>query len=95
VQRGLKAKPVYRRRSPRPDERFLARLEALRDWRKQTALEMGVASDVVLPRDLMLALAEQNPSQPEALRQVMSDVPWRLEHFGSQLLTLLSQRNSQ
>jgi ribonuclease D len=93
VQRGLRAKPLHPPRSRRPDEGFIRRLEGLREWRKQTALEMGVMSDVVLPRDLMLSLAEQNPNQPEALKQVMSDVPWRLEHFGSQILDLLTQRN--
>jgi ribonuclease D len=95
VKRGLQSKPIYPRRSPRPDERFVGRLEALREWRKQTALEMGVASDVVLPRDLMIALAEQDPRQPEELAQVMIAVPWRLEHFGSQILEVLSHRNSR
>ncbi len=51
-------------RSPRPDDQFLARLDRLRQWRKKTAQEIGVKSDVVLARDLLFALAEQNPQYP-------------------------------
>lgn len=89
VQRGQKAAPLFPPRAPRPDERFSDRLEALRRWRKNTGLEMGMGSDVVLPRDLLFSLAEQNPGQPEKLAELLNDVPWRMEHFGSQILEVL------
>jgi len=89
VQRGLAAKPVFPPRSQRPDERFLSRLEKLRQWRKKTALSMGVESDVILPRDLLHALAEQNPKTQANLALILKDVPWRLNQFGSQILELL------
>jgi ribonuclease D len=90
VQRGLSSPPVYPPHNRRPDEKFLARLEALRTWRKNTAQSMGVPSDVVLPRDLMLSLAELNPSDPGQLREVLHAVPWRLEHFGKHILEVIS-----
>jgi ribonuclease D len=89
VQRGFQAKPVHPPRNPRPEEKFLDRLEALRTWRKDTAQKMGVPSDVVLPRDLMVALAEMNPGHSGELAEVMDSVPWRLERFGEQILELL------
>ena len=58
VRRGLQGKPALPPRQPRPDEQFMERLEILRHWRKSAAEKMGVMSDVVLPRDLMYALAE-------------------------------------
>lgn len=85
VKRGLEADPLYPPRSPRPDERFLNRLEGLRNWRKLAAEEMGVPSDVVLPRELMHSLAENNPETDEALAEILHDSPWRLEHFGEQI----------
>jgi ribonuclease D len=89
VRRGLHVPPLYAPRPPRPSDAYLERLDALRNWRKKTALEMGVASDVVLPRDLLTDLAEQNPRRPDELAQVMSSAPWRLEHFGSRILNVL------
>jgi ribonuclease D len=89
VQRGLKADPVEPPRSPRPSEQFLDRLEALRRWRKNTADTMGVKSDIILPRDLLFALAEQSPHDPDELKAVLKDVPWRLEKFGPQILQVL------
>ncbi|MBI3921864.1 MAG: HRDC domain-containing protein [Armatimonadetes bacterium] len=89
VQRGLKLEPLYPPRSPRPDEQYLARLEALREWRKETARGMGVESDIVLPRDLLCGLAERNPQQPHELAELLQDVPWRLERFGDQILGVL------
>ena len=89
VQSGMAAEPAYPPRAPRPNEEFLDRVEALRRWRKVTAEEMGVKSDIILPRDLLFSLAEQNPRQPEDLADVMSDVPWRLERFGERILEVL------
>lgn len=89
VKRGLQAGPLYQPRSPRPDDAFLQRLDALRSWRKQAGLDMGVASDVVLPRDLLTELAEKNPQEPEEMQLILQDVPWRVEHFGSQILNVL------
>lgn len=89
VRRGTEAPPLYPPHNRRPDEKFLARLDALRTWRKNTALAMGVPSDVVLPRDLMLSLAEACPGNSGQLAEVMRRVPWRLERFGDQLLDVL------
>jgi len=89
VQRGLQAPIASPHRSPRPNEQYMARLEALRQWRKKTARQMGVESDIVLPRDLLYAITERNPRREEALAKVMHDVPWRLEHFGKQILEVI------
>ncbi|MEW5871726.1 MAG: HRDC domain-containing protein [Chloroflexota bacterium] len=92
VRRGRQAEPIYPPRSPRPDEAFVLRVEALRRWRKEAALQMGVGSDVVLPRDLLFALAEGNPRGMGELAEVMAEAPWRLEHFGEQILWALGRR---
>jgi ribonuclease D len=90
VQRGLESDPVYPTRSPRPSDAFLERVDALRRWRKETAEQMGVKSDVVLPRDLMNAIAEQNPRNMEDLGGILGEVPWRLKNFGGQILAVLA-----
>jgi len=89
VGRGLSAAPLYPPRSPRPDERYLARLEALRTWRKVKAQQMGVTSDVILPRDMMFSLAESAPRTPPELAEALVDSPWRLEHLGDEILAVL------
>ena len=91
VERGLKAEPVYPPRSPRPDEIFLARVEELRSWRKSTAQQMQVKSDVVLPRDVLYAIATRDPGNLKELGEIMTQLPWRLERFGEQILATLSQ----
>jgi ribonuclease D len=70
----------------RPDEAFLYRLEALKQWRKKVAREMGVESDVVLPRSLMEKLAEAAPRNITQVSELMVESPWRMERFGPQLL---------
>ncbi len=91
VERGLQAPPQHRPSMPRKDDRFLGRLDALRNWRKQAAKNMGVESDVILPRDLLFSLAEHDPSNPDELSQVLSDTPWRLHHFGGKILDILKK----
>ena len=90
VQVGLQAEPVYPPRNPRPDDAYLARLEALRTWRKITGRKKDVKSDVVLPRDVMFAIAARDPGTLGELGEVMVQVPWRLEQYGEQILGVLA-----
>jgi ribonuclease D len=89
VQRGLNSPPRTPARSPRPSDAYLARMDALRNWRKHTASKIGVESDIVLPRDLMFALAEKNRLTPAALSELLKPVPWRLDQYGGQILDVL------
>jgi ribonuclease D len=89
VKRGLKAAPIKRSDQPRPDQAFLNRMEVLRTWRKTTALNLGVESDIVLPRAFMLSIAETNPKNIQTLAELMPHSPWRLEHFGLKILNSL------
>jgi ribonuclease D len=91
VRRGMQARPVQRPAPPRPDEAFLRRLDALRQWRKSAAKKLGVESDLVLPRPFMQAIAEKNPKNLEALAALMPDSPWRLEEYGVRILALLEK----
>ena len=91
VERGLQAEPIRPPRPPRPDEDFLARIEALRSWRKSTARQMQVKSDVILPRDVMHSIAAHDPTHQEELAALMRQVPWRYERFGDQILATLYQ----
>ena len=83
VERGRHAPPLSRPRTPRRNDALLNRLDWLRTWRKEAGAKMKVESDVVLPRDVMEAIAEANPRNLEQLAKVMPDLPWRLEHFGA------------
>jgi ribonuclease D len=89
VQRGLQAKPIHRPHNARPDDQFLSRVEALKQWRKHKAQELEVESDIILPRDLLHALANQNPLEMNALAECLQDVPWRREQYGNEILTVL------
>ncbi len=89
VQRGLKDEPVHPPRNVRPDDRFLTRVEALKQWRKLKAQELKVESDIILPRDLLHALAAHNPQDMSALTECLSDVPWRRERYGEEILKVL------
>ena len=55
------------------------------------AHEMGVSSDVVLPRDLLNEIATQNPKRETELADVMEQVPWRMENFGDEILGVLDR----
>jgi ribonuclease D len=86
VKLGLEAQPVTPPRPPRPDEKFLCRLENLRQWRMRTARDLGVKSDVILSRDLLYAVAERNPRKMDELAEILKDAPWRLKNYGEQII---------
>lgn len=86
VAHGLKSPVLKRWLAPRPDDVYLKRLDKLKDWRKKAAEKLDVESDVVLPRPLMLALAEKGPAE---MRSILRPTPYRLEHFGAEILKVL------
>jgi len=89
VQRGRQKSPPHQPRRARPSDEYLERVERLRQWRKVTGRRLGVESDVVLPKDLLYTLAEENPRTWDQVRHILQTVPWRLETFGEEILTLL------
>ncbi len=94
VQQGISAEPLHHPRPVRPDDRYLARLDALRAWRKRLGQELGVGSDVILPRDLMADLASAAPTTMDELSQIMADYPWRLKYLGLQILKALNPKTT-
>jgi ribonuclease D len=80
-------------RAPRPrkmDVDLKMRVDALKDWRKKTAAGLGVESDVILPRDVLMAIAERNPTDLDQLNQLMQSCPWRYAAYGMQILKEIS-----
>jgi len=84
-------KPVNHRRS----DAVVDRLELLRDWRKETARKLEVESDVVLPRDVMEDIAIKGPATRNDLRGLMENIPWRFDHYGSQILAVIHHKESE
>jgi ribonuclease D len=89
VRRGAAAKPVQKKPSIRPDDAVIARLEKLKNWRKKAAHDMGVESDIVLPKSYLHLLAEHAPHTADALHVLMVNSPWRYSQFGDQILQVL------
>ncbi|MEK6222775.1 MAG: HRDC domain-containing protein, partial [Chloroflexota bacterium] len=91
VQRGAKANKITQPPRQKYKNGYPERLETLRGWRKNKAITMGVESDVILPRDLMLQIATENPSDAEHLTKILSPTPWRLEKYASQIQSVLEK----
>jgi ribonuclease D len=92
VARGAQAPLIHAPRNHRPPEAVLRRLDALRSWRKEAGREMGVESDVILPREILTAIATNAPQTLEDLAGLMQPTPWRFEHFGAQILQVLAPK---
>lgn len=89
VKYGLTALPPPKPANHRRSDAALERLEKLRDWRKETARGLGVESDVVLPRDVMEAIADKAPVDEHGLQIIMQDVPWRYEHYKQPIMSAI------
>ncbi len=89
IERGRNTPPPKRPRTKRPSDAYLIRVENLRQWRKNTAINMGVESDVVLPKDILYDLAEKGPRNPAEFEAIMRPIPWRLRNFGDELYNLI------
>lgn len=90
VQRGLRDQPLERPRHQHPDDAFLVRMDLLRSWRKNTARDLGVESDVILPRDVLEDIARADPATLDELSILMRDLPWRFQQYGVNILKVLN-----
>ena len=70
------------------------RINTLRQWRKVTARQLDVESDVVLPKDLLMDLAKKNPQNQGEMEKILETVPWRIEQFGDEIFDLLRASKS-
>ena len=90
VKKGKRATPPNPPKRHHTDREVLRRTDALKHWRKTKAQQMQVTSDVILPRDKLMEIVEKNPKDMQELSKLMKDVPWRLSHFGKEILQTLS-----
>ena len=90
VERGLQARMVKPTPHQRPSDSYLLRLDKLRNWRKEKASKMNVESDIVLPRILMEDIAKENPCNENELAMIMDKSPWRLKHYGNEIISKIN-----
>ncbi len=89
VKRGTVAPLREREQAKRPSDATLKRLQRLKAWRKKAAEEMGVESDIVLPKLYLNRLAEQPPKSLRELESIMHESPTRFTRYGEQIYRLL------
>ncbi|MFH2102543.1 MAG: HRDC domain-containing protein, partial [Chloroflexota bacterium] len=91
VREGARATIVKRVHHSRPSKEYLARLDGLREWRKSTAVLMGIQSDLILPKSFLASIAASKPQTVTELAQAMPGSPWRVEKFGQEILSVLKK----
>lgn len=89
IREGKSAPPEFPPHYQRPKNSVLERIDALREWRKLTGRDLGVPSDVVLPRDVINRIAWADPHNMQALETQMQDVPYRFSRFGHEILNTI------
>ena len=94
VRHGMAAPLVERKQVEAKNDAYLRRMEKLKAWRKNLGLEMGVESDIILPKPYLSALAENPPKDADELALLMKSSPSRVEKYGAQILKLLGVKNA-
>jgi ribonuclease D len=70
----------------RPDPAAIERYDRLRAWRTERAAERGVASDVVLTNEVLMAIARAAPQSIEELADLGVLGAFKLEEYGEELV---------
>jgi ribonuclease D len=81
--------PTRPQRPQRRTSEEYERYDRLQQWRKETAQERGVESDVILTRDTMWELARRNPVTLAELEQITTLGPKRIAMYGPLILEQL------
>lgn len=64
--------------------------EKLKKWRKNRADERGVESDIIVPGQVLWAIAQKAPKTLDELEAVGELGPWRIAEYGQEILTVLN-----
>src|SRR5690606_3259527 len=92
IAAGQQAKPPRPPRQPRSiSGSVLERYTALREWRKQRASARGVDSDLIVSKSVLWILAHEAPKSLADLSGIPGLGPWRLSHYGPELLEVLQK----
>jgi ribonuclease D len=73
------------------DKAAMARFDALRKWRSDTARERDVQPDIVLPNSTLLTIAQRNPKSEEELADIPELGDWKAHTYGPYILATLSE----
>jgi ribonuclease D len=71
------------------DKAALARFDALRKWRSETALHRDVTPDIVLPNSTLLTIAQRNPTNEAELAAITEIGAWKVQAYGAAILAML------
>jgi ribonuclease D len=91
VRVGLNKPPLEQPKRKRPSRAYAQRMDDLSSWRKKTARELKVKSDIILPRAIMEKIACGAPVRMSELRTEMVMAPWRFEQFGGEIMAVLQK----
>jgi ribonuclease D len=91
LAQSAKSNPPSRPVTRKPSDAILARMDLLKNWRKETGRKLEVESDIILPREVMEAIAYRGPASQTELNEIMVNFPWRSQHFGEQILGTIQQ----
>ncbi len=92
VADGLNAPhPSFPKRNQRPPESVMNRFDRLHTWRKHTASQRGVESDVIISKDALWAIAQKNPQDKAQLAQIDEVGAWRHKTYAEDILAVLSE----
>jgi ribonuclease D len=92
LERGAMARlPKRPDSTPRLDPQAAARYDILHKWRKQRALDRGVESDVIIPKESLYALAKAPAHSLKDLERVPGLGPWKRNQYGEELIKLFEK----
>ena len=89
AKRGGEAPLVKKEQAKRPSDAVVKRVEKLKAWRKKTAEEMKVESDIILPKKFLGVLSENPPGSFDDLKFIMHESPNRYRKFGEEIYSLI------
>ncbi|HEX7556089.1 MAG TPA: HRDC domain-containing protein, partial [Leptolinea sp.] len=92
---GQRSEPPRRPNHTRKDDDLIQRVDALKSWRKKTAAEMHVESDVILPREIVEQIYTVNPRTLSELAAIMDNFPLRLQKFGPEILQAVKPKETE
>ena len=90
IAEGLRAPhPPFPKRPMRQPDDVMNRFDKLHTWRKNSASQRGVESDVIISKDALWAIALKNPQTEAEIAQLEEVGDWRCKTYAKDILAVL------
>jgi len=95
TKKWIDSPELFAQNTPRMPQNKITRYRNLLEWRKKIAEQREVDSEVVIPKEIIQEMSEENPQTIKELHERPGFGTWRKQQYGAEIIAISRKANRQ